>query len=343
MNQRSAYFDNGKFLLIFFVVLGHLLTTYKDQQSINALYNVIYTFHMPAFMLISGHFAKGIFDKDYLQKLAKKLVLPYAIFQIMYTIVYYYLYQRDTFVIDLFNPEWSLWFLLSLFSMYLLLPLFTKMKKGLSLTIAVALSLLAGYVGFVGEYLSLSRTLFFFPYFLLGFYLKKEHISLFSARKNIVPALLIIAGTFLFFYLSPAFDYQWLFGSAPYAAMKSDLSLAFLQRLFVYLAGILMLYSFFALIPKKNYWFTVIGKYTLYVYLLHGFVVKLFRASPLESFISEYQLYWALAPATFFVVYILSTKAVRSAAQTFVEIKLPKLPKFPKVTPKVSDAPKFVE
>ncbi|MBB6446828.1 hypothetical protein [Bacillus benzoevorans] len=122
--------------------------------------------------------------------------------------------------------------------------------------------------------------------------------------------------------------------------MKSDLTLAFLQRLLVYLVGILMLYSFFALIPKKNYWFTMLGKYTLYVYLLHGFVVKLFRDSPLEPLISEYQLYWVLAPATFLVVYILSTKTVRTATGLFVEMKMPKLPKFLKVAPKVTVTPR---
>ena len=188
MKQRSYYFDNGKFLLIFFVVLGHLITTYRDHQTFNALYNTIYTFHMPAFILISGYFAKSIFTKDYFQKLAKKLLLPYAIFQIIYTIMYYFLLDQDTFVIDLFNPQWSLWFLLSLFSMYVMLPLFTKMKKGLSLIMAVAIALIIGYVDFIGDYLSLSRTLVFFPYFLLGFYLKKEHFIKISSKRNVIPA-----------------------------------------------------------------------------------------------------------------------------------------------------------
>ena len=311
MKQRSYYFDNGKFLLIFFVVLGHLITTYRDNQTFNALYNTIYTFHMPAFILISGYFAKSIFTKDYFQKLAKKLLLPYAIFQIIYTIMYYFLLDQDTFVIDLFNPQWSLWFLLSLFSMYVMLPLFTKMKKGLSLIMAVAIALIIGYVDFIGDYLSLSRTLVFFPYFLLGFYLKKEHFIKISSKRNVIPAIVIMIGTFAFFYLNPSFDHQWLFGSASYAKMESVMSMAFLQRIFVYMVGLLMMFSLLVLIPKRQYWFTEMGKYTLYVYLLHGFVIKTFRASPLEQWIRDYQLVWLLVPATLILVYILSSPAVR--------------------------------
>ena len=53
------------------------------------------------------------------------------------------------------------------------------------------------------------------------------------------------------------------------------------------------------------------GKYTLYVYLLHGFVIKTFRASPFEQWIGDYQLMWLLVPAAIILVYILSSQAVR--------------------------------
>jgi len=324
LKQRSYYFDNGKFLLIFLVVLGHSITTFKDDQTFNAIYNTIYTFHMPAFILISGYFAKGLFEKEYIQKLVKKLLLPYAIFQIIYSIIYYYQMDEATFVIDLFTPQWTLWYLLSLFSMYVLLPLFTKMKKSWSLFIAVAISLIVGYVDVIGEFLSLSRTLFFFPYFLLGYYLKKEHFIKISSRRNIFPALLIMIGTFAYFYFNRSFDHLWLFGSDPYANMDAVLSLDFLQRLSVYFVGLLMVFSLLALIPKKQYWFTNMGKYTLYVYLLHGFAIKIFRASPLEQWLKDYQLLWLIAPAAFILVYLLSSQAVRTATKPLIEISLPK-------------------
>ena len=116
MRQRDPYFDNAKFILIVLVVLGHFFTSYAfHNEMIGAIYKTIYSFHMPAFVLLSGLFAKGFYEKGYLTKITKRLILPYLIFQILYTIYYYFLYEHSSFSINLFAPQWSLWFLMSLF------------------------------------------------------------------------------------------------------------------------------------------------------------------------------------------------------------------------------------
>ena len=46
---------------------------------------------MPAFILVSGFFAKGFYQKGYISKITKKLILPYLIFQLIYSIYYYFL------------------------------------------------------------------------------------------------------------------------------------------------------------------------------------------------------------------------------------------------------------
>jgi fucose 4-O-acetylase-like acetyltransferase len=72
MENRDAYYDNAKFLLVFFVVFGHFIQSYiHEDQLIYTLYTTIYTFHMPAFILISVFFAKGFHKKGYLKKIAK--------------------------------------------------------------------------------------------------------------------------------------------------------------------------------------------------------------------------------------------------------------------------------
>ena len=64
--QRDYYFDNGKFLLIFFVVFGHFIRSFiENNEPLLALYKTIYAFHMPAFILVSGHFCKGYFKRVY--------------------------------------------------------------------------------------------------------------------------------------------------------------------------------------------------------------------------------------------------------------------------------------
>ena len=95
MKTRDAYYDNAKFFLIFFVVFGHFIQSYiHEDQLIYTLYTTIYTFHMPALILISGFFAKGFHKKGYLKKVAKKLIIPYLIFQGVYSLYYFFIHEQ---------------------------------------------------------------------------------------------------------------------------------------------------------------------------------------------------------------------------------------------------------
>ena len=57
--KRNPYWDNVKGILVILVVLGHLLELMAGRIP-GALYlwSMIYSFHMPAFLIISGYFAK---------------------------------------------------------------------------------------------------------------------------------------------------------------------------------------------------------------------------------------------------------------------------------------------
>ncbi len=64
MYKRDSFFDNAKFILIVLVVFGHMIETFiEDNVTVYAIYKVIYSFHMPAFILVSGFFTKGIYKK----------------------------------------------------------------------------------------------------------------------------------------------------------------------------------------------------------------------------------------------------------------------------------------
>ena len=56
MNNRLVWADSLKGLLMVLVVLGHAIqNTIGPQCQTNHLWNIIYSFHMPAFMAISGY------------------------------------------------------------------------------------------------------------------------------------------------------------------------------------------------------------------------------------------------------------------------------------------------
>ena len=56
MDRKRIYkYDNVKALLIFLVVIGHMTTDYvSDSHMVRWITLWIYTFHMPAFIFISG-------------------------------------------------------------------------------------------------------------------------------------------------------------------------------------------------------------------------------------------------------------------------------------------------
>ena len=114
-------------------------------------------------------------------------------------------------------------------------------------------------------------------------------------------------GTFAFFYLNPSFDHLWLFGSASYAKMESVIEHGFLAKIICIYGRSPDDVQPINTYSEKTILVYEMGKYTLYVYLLHGFVIKTFRASPLEQWIGDYQLIWLLVPATLILVYILSS------------------------------------
>ncbi len=74
IKDRDYFFDNARAILIFLVVLGHLLQPYTSEDKfLQALYLLIYSFHMPTFLFISGYFAKNLDKPNYLEKIAKKI------------------------------------------------------------------------------------------------------------------------------------------------------------------------------------------------------------------------------------------------------------------------------
>ncbi|CAH0345864.1 acyltransferase family protein [Bacillus sp. CECT 9360] len=322
MRQRDYFFDNAKFLLIAFVVFGHLLKSYvNDNELIYSLYKTIYTFHMPAFILVSGFFAKGIYEKGYLPKITKKLILPYIIFQLIYTVYYYYLYSESKLTIDFLDPHWSLWFLISLFCWNIMLLGFSKLKAATGILIAFMVALLVGYVDSVSNYLSLSRTFVFFPLFLIGYHLSKDHIKQLLTIKVRSVAFVIMAVVFAGFYINPDINYKWLLGSKPYSELEAISIISMFKRLGFYGLSLVMVFSFLAFVPRGQYFFTQWGKQTLYVYLLHGFLVRFFRESEFQSYFTNLENFVMLAGISLLITIILSSKFIASIAQPVIELE----------------------
>ena len=83
---RDPFFDNAKFVLITLVVIGHAYTSLRHHSEfVKTAYLLIYSFHMPLFILISGYFTKNYNKAGYLQKTIATVLIPYFIFEVIYS------------------------------------------------------------------------------------------------------------------------------------------------------------------------------------------------------------------------------------------------------------------
>lgn len=323
--NRSAYFDNAKFILIFLVVFGHVISPLKGSNDILfTLYSFIFFFHMPAFILISGYFSKGYHKKGYFLKIVKKVLVPYLIFQVVYSIFYYLNGEEPLLQFNLLDPHWTLWFLLSLFCWNLLLYVFARLKwAGLILALAIGIGI--GYVDHIGSYLSLSRTFVFFPYFLLGYLLEPKHLKLVKKVKKstIIGLMILLCSALLVGTFFPEDAVPWLLGDTSYADMNSGELLNGFIRALQYIGTATMIYAFLAIVPSQRFKLTLIGERTLYIYLLHGFVLK-----SIQTIVSDDTLhslsnhYLTLIVFSLGVCFLLGSYFIQKYTRPLIELKI---------------------
>lgn len=271
---RNYLYDNTKFLMIFLVVFGHLLEPSAGQGGlVRALYLSIYSFHMPVFVLLCGLLTKSDPQGDPSAKIIQSLLVPFLAFTLLYELFNLLTTGNISHYSTDLQPYWLLWFLLSLFCWRVFAPFFMKLKY--PLPIAFALALAAGYSDQIGYFLGLSRTLFFFPFFLIG---QRMVVSGFdvAAWRQRLPRYLpvaVVAGNVLFFLLASDFSARWLFGSVSYATLGVE-TFGVFARLGVYALSLTTAGAVLLLIPQEQTWMSERGANSLHVYAWHGFVVK---------------------------------------------------------------------
>ncbi|MCU5746028.1 acyltransferase family protein [Staphylococcus sp. SQ8-PEA] len=325
--HRDYYFDNARAILIFFVVFGHLLQPYTSSSPIlSALYLTIYSFHMPGFLFISGYFAKKIGEQGYLEKVSKKLLIPYFIFFAFFSLYYYFTGQTDEVTFDPFNPVFALWFLLTLFLFHVILVIVKDYKPYIVLPVAIVFSLFAGFSSNINEYLSFSRTIIFFPVFYIGYLFTQRHTTILRDKRWLPISIAIIISFFVIYYIHPI-NSDWLLGSSPYTSLEDGKQGVYspLKRLILYFIILIMMFSVLNLVPQGRHWYTYIGRRTLQVYLLHGLVIGVVRGFEIYPFKDSINIltYLYLIGLSCLIVYILTTNFVVKWSNPIIHLQKP--------------------
>ncbi|MFZ6755061.1 acyltransferase family protein [Undibacterium sp. Dicai25W] len=278
--ERNSALDNIKGVLIFLVVFGHFIELHIANDSfLRPIWIFVYAFHMPMFALVSGIFSKTIVDEKQALQLIKNIVAPLIAFELIYECTEYVLVGKFSVYAGLVAPYWMLWYLMSLLSWRLMLPLFLRMQFPVALSLILALG--TSYSEHAGYLLSSSRTLLFFPYFLVGALIGPE---LFSSKENdrrlIIISLLIVAiAISSIFFLPPLFDYRWLYGSFSLNRLGMANITGTLYQMLQYTVSCVLGLALLYLLSRKDLGLSRIGKQSMYVFLWHGMTLIILQQS----------------------------------------------------------------
>ena len=187
--NRNIKIDITKGLLITLVVIGHLLL---GKLNDNMVRYIIYSFHMPIFLLVSGYLVNvqrleqenlsGLFRKYF-----SRLIIPWAIAVIIYSLIEYKYAILGKGLYILYHPIYHLWyvpaFLSYVFCTYFLVRSGIQIKTILLILVPITIFLNFIYISpGVNNYINsnllsnisyIIRPQFYF-YFILGIFLKNN-------------------------------------------------------------------------------------------------------------------------------------------------------------------------
>lgn len=269
--SRKAFYCNVKVVLIFLVIYGHLIETRIDDSVILMWqYRLIYAVHMPLFALVSGMFLK---TKETCIAQMKSALKYYLICQMIYIAVSFLMGNKQA---SFFVPYWHLWYLLSLSFWALICRLTAGIKRKtirvMLILIGIVIACICGNADYIGRFLSLSRTICFLPYVLLGQMLPID--TGFSDYK-IESGIAGIVSLIVLLIIAPLLPVEFFWQATSYEATQAIFGEGFRTVSYVIAFGLSFL--LLAVIPTKRLIFSKAGTDTLWVYLLHGPIVRVLR------------------------------------------------------------------
>ena len=206
MKQKLVWADSLKGLLMILVVMGHSIqyTLSGDECESNHIWNYIYSFHMPAFMAVSGYLNCRLGGTNRLRLVYRRfqqLLIPYFVWELIYRLL-----GRNLSVISFYNiflhPYF--WFLWVLFFINVTFQigdwLAEKLKVRQEFSI-IAIGVLFMMVMIFGEVriLGFQFIAYYYIYYAFGYYLHK-YPKLICSNNGILAALIIVWALMAWFW-----------------------------------------------------------------------------------------------------------------------------------------------
>lgn len=228
---------------------------------------------MPMFTMISGFLYK---DKS-LKKVILKFFYPCIIFSLLNNYIGggIPLYVEKVGV-GYFKIGYTMWYIWALFIYYAILPIAIR-KLGWKYLMAIGMSgvFILDFIPLPNSIFQLCRVINFFPFFLLGMFLKRNlskvpiidvpsNINKFSALTLLICILIYV----LIVTVYPQAVYDTGMVSNPGFSLSR-----WVLRCFTYVINTIMIMCLIFITPDKSFWITKYSSRTLNVYMLHMSVV----------------------------------------------------------------------
>ncbi len=298
--KREMVLDNYKGILIFLVVFAHFLFDHSREYPgtiIDRIVVFIYFFHMPAFIFCSGYLSKSVNSRSY--KTIFKLLIYYLIFNFI-MMIYMYFYDGTEFIF--LTPYNSYWYLLSLIFWRFFIKYLNKVRFIIPISIIIAL--LIGFYSEFSNFLSIRRTIAFFPFFLIGYKLaQKDFLTNIKSSKNVVKTIIIVLLTIafsLFLYLVIT-KYQFTSSMLIMSTYKENNE--FFYRVFILFVAFIMMFLLLFICPNRFIpIITKAGKNSLGIYVFHRFITfEFLKVFDISNYSNKLILY-AFVAATICVI-----------------------------------------
>lgn len=269
---RDPWLDNAKIALVTLVVVGHTWTLLPETALNRHLYDALYAWHIPAFVVVTGYLSRSFaYTPARLTNLVRTVVVPYVVFECLLALFRVYVGGEQ--LENLFaDPHWPMWYLAAVLCWRLLTPILRPLPGAVAVSVAVAVSLAAGL--WAGDTFDAARVLGLLPFFVLGLQATPERLErLCSAAAR--PAALLVLGMIALatLWTDRLASTEWLYYRARYDELDVTDTRALVTRVVVLTVGMLGTWAFLVLVPRVSKWFTGLGAATLVVYLVHGFFV----------------------------------------------------------------------
>ena len=267
-----------KGIAILLVIFGHSLQFNVVDFDNNKLFNIIYSFHMPLFFLISGYLhshSKKTFQENLYSKITVLLV-PFVIFET----IHYYLYSFDISILDyVLKSEHHYWFLEALFLSYLIVDVVRRISPKINnFQLTIVTILIAFSFGMVHHF-SFVYVAKYYMFFAIGYLLKNNFNTVVRFTESKIWYALLLVSMFLLLGAFWTRDLQVV--STVFGYLDNIYLLKILKIIYSVVVALLGSYSVFYLcihiakFPISRY-FALIGMMSLQLYVLHFYFIDWF-------------------------------------------------------------------